>query len=729
HAPAQTALADAKRQAAASRVRQARSEADAGRLDAAAAHARRAAELDPDNAAAAQAVASAEGRIRPALQPAEALRRQARTHEAAKRWQRAAGALQAAIQANPNHLPCRVALHRCRQTLAHARQLAETGAEHLRQRRLDAAIAALQQAADVWPGHPTAGEKLEQARAQRRRSDALYEEALTLAEDSRWDEALARAREALAIFPTHPQARSFVAGAKQRAAEEYVRRGEARLEKGDLLAAEEHFHNALQYVDLREAHAGLAAAAMRRGDEAEGMELFGNALLWYMDAVDHVRDRAALRKVAQMRSRLAARVAFAVNVRTRAPARDVPCDPRLYDNAVATALARNAPAYVRGRAAAPLRYRADLVIDAFDTRKQRIGSQRRIHEYEDVRNVPNPEIPRLRRRLRDARRELRRLRDAGADADDIRDQKRRIDRIERDLAREPRTVRRRVTVEWPYTVHTYRKRCEVRVELRLEDTAGPRLVARRTLRREVDYKDDVIDNANPRVGLSVDPLELPSDRTACQALLSDLAADTAMAIVREAVQRQVAEVRAEAEARAARKNATGYIEAYCDAAVLLEPIDADGAEAIIDQLLAQGDKRRKVYASWSETPDAEAVAPHDAPDTDTPADARVRTMTVDIAVQSPPQWSRDDTRRRYTLVRRNPDAWRTTLTITGTPERLATLRREQIHAFVLLREADRDAAGTWRSRQAVVILPDGLKLRGEPPTMTFQLHLRDKDWL
>ncbi|MBS3735097.1 MAG: hypothetical protein KGY99_09255, partial [Phycisphaerae bacterium] len=66
HAPAQTALADAKRQAAASRVRQARSEADAGRLDAAAAHARRAAELDPDNAAAAQAVASAEGRIRPA---------------------------------------------------------------------------------------------------------------------------------------------------------------------------------------------------------------------------------------------------------------------------------------------------------------------------------------------------------------------------------------------------------------------------------------------------------------------------------------------------------------------------------------------------------------------------------------------------------------------------------------------------------------------------------------
>ncbi|MFW6133166.1 MAG: hypothetical protein ACOC8F_04660 [Planctomycetota bacterium] len=613
YAPAQRALEAAQRQAAQQRLARARAEADAGRLDEARAQAARAIELDPDNAAVAEALASVEGRIGPELQAAESLLVEARRRQAQKHWQQAAETLEAALRANPNHLPCRVALHRARRTLDHARALADRGAEQLAERRLDEAIASLEQAVSVWPKHPEAPKQLERARAERRRADALHDRAVELVEQSRWDEALAKAREALQVYPQHPRAGALAEGVRQRAAREHTRLGRARLEEGKLADAETHFRQALQYVETRAAHEGLAEAALARGREAERRDLFANALLWYMDAVDEVRDRATLRKVAQMRARLTARVAFAVFV--DADAREgVPCEPGVYSDAVETAIARNAPAYLRrggadldGGAArgAAVRYRAELEIASFASRRRRVGSERRVYAYEEVQTVPNPDIPPLRRRLRRERRELDRLVSAGADADDIRHQRRAVRRIEDELDRTPLTVRRPVTVEWDYVVHTYRKTCAVRVELRLHDVAAGRVAARETLQREGAYEDELIDNANPRIGLATDPLELPSDRAVCRALLNDLAAETATTIIDQAARAQVDELRAEAEARAREKDAAGYIEAYCDAAILLEPLDAAASEDILAQLHRQAEKRRKVYSTWGE-------APHDA---------------------------------------------------------------------------------------------------------------------
>ncbi len=721
YAPAREALAASARQASLSRLRQARESADAGDLDAAGLHARRAAELDPDNSGAADAVASLAGRITPPLAPAQELLEESRALQADRRWQQAVATLESAVRAGPDHLPCRAELHRCRETLEHARQLGRRGAEHLRERQLDAAVAALTEALDVWPHNDDAARDLTQARSLRRQADDLYAEAVRHADRSEWDAALAKARQALEVFPGHPEARSFAAGIERRAAGEHAEAGKDLLDRGDVGAAEDAFERALEYADVGEARRGLAEVALARAAEAERRGLFGNALLWYTDAADHVRDRRTLQRIAEMRAEVADRLAFGVDVRVEQGRRRLPVRLGRFHRAVTDEAARTSPAHleVAGRGA-PQRYTAEITVASYRSDRDVVDRDREVQYFETEERVPNPEIRRLRLRLQREREELERLRRNDAPPARIREQEREVNRIRRQFERTPRIVVERVRHEWPYVVHTHRQTGELTVEVRLIDAATRASVFNRTFRKTARYEDQVTENANPDVGVPVDTLELPDDEFVCRELLEAAAPDAARLIVAQAVRAQVDELARQADSLAADRRAAQYIETMVDTAVLLEATDPREAESVFRQLREQRSQRRAVYESWGGAPAPDRAPPAPAPRPEPAPEPRLqRALTVDVAVQTPPD--RTGRWEGQRIVPRTDEEWRQRITVTGPGDALRALRPSDVRAFVILTDADLRNPGVWIVRPVMVALPTGVSLVGDAPTVTFQL--------
>lgn len=408
-------LAAAKRKAAKDRHERALAAADKGDLDAALAELRAARRLDPENESVRRALGSLGKLSTDAGGRADAIYHQAVMLTSQNRWRAAAATFKQAVELDRNHLPSRAELRRSNDRLRDARSHYREAVELLRKKSLDRAIASLERALSIWPNYEDARRTLADAKAQREEAELSYESAARHFEAERWDEAIAAGDDALAVFPFHKPAQRVIWEARQAAADRRTAEGENHLAAGRLEEADAAFKAALSYYHLyKPAKEGLARADRRRGGEAERNRFWGAAMLHYMNANEHVPEAVGLERLGAARARIRERIAFRAELRVGAGLGDrSPASVALRD-AVNAELARRTPGFLRivtGRAAgAAAEYVGSVrpVELRIDTRP--VATEQHVHVYVVGREVPNPEVPRLRHALGAARRRLARLR-------------------------------------------------------------------------------------------------------------------------------------------------------------------------------------------------------------------------------------------------------------------------------------------------------------------------------
>ena len=401
------ALARAKRQASRTRHERALERADQGKLEEAVTELKRSLELDPENADAKAALESVNPERQAASGQVSLLYEKSASLRGQKRWQKAAEALQAAVAADPNHLPARARLKQCKDALDRAKRSYAEGSRRLAEKDLDQAIAALEQALEIWPFYAEAGQLLSSAQARRRQAEDLFQRAGGSFQAGRWDEAIAKAGSALKIFPSHSGARSLRRQAMLNAAAIRAEAGQRLLDKGKLDEAEREFRRSLAYVsDLPAAKEGIARVCFLRGRAAEKAGLWGNALLWHMEAVESDASPEYSSRLRQARAKLAERVSFALGVDVRSAT---------LKSRLLRRLSADRPSSLsllgEGAGARPA-YTAIVELAELDVRDRAVRTENKVHRYTVARTDRNPRIPQLRKLLLAARQDLARLRRA-----------------------------------------------------------------------------------------------------------------------------------------------------------------------------------------------------------------------------------------------------------------------------------------------------------------------------
>lgn len=574
-AEARRARDRALREAARARHARALQAADEGNLDAARADLQRARTLDPANRDVTAALASLDA---PADvdSPAAALYREGLADAGQRHWGEALATFRRAVRADANHLPARAERHRAEREVTRAREIHAEAVRLLNARSLDRAIATARRALDAWPTFPEAQSTLDQAVALRAEAHAAHSRADAAFRDGRPRDAVREAEAALSIFPAHAGAR-------------------------DVLA--------------RSAHA-LGQEAMQAGRP-------GSALLWFLDAGDYgtdpAYDRARRNAETQVRGRVTVRLAVG-EARSDVGAAAA---GRLRDGVLAT-LPSQAPDLVQLTSAGaepPPAYTADLRLRELQVRTQPVAAHQRVHAYTVAREVPNPEIIRLRRLLLVERERLARLRRAwqrpcpvcggtgrhgrgpggpracphcrgtgragDVDRHDVERQARRVRRIEHDLARTPPTAVEHVPAEWAYTVEDHEKTARALAAVGVRRAGGVRLLDE-TVERAVRHEDRTIVNPNPTVGLAPDPLRFPADGALEEAALAETAPAVAERILDAVTEDFEATVRAAAEHFRNEGKTAETLEVRVDLAVWLQSRGkAEGKRLLADLRAAQ----------------------------------------------------------------------------------------------------------------------------------------------
>jgi hypothetical protein len=90
-----------------------------------------------------------------------------------------------------------------------------------------------------------------------------------------------------------------------------------------------------------------------------------------------------------------------------------------------------------------------------------------------------------------------------------------------------------------------------------------------------------------------------------------------------------------------------------------------------------------------------------------------RKISVPVHVQAPKDWFVDDTWTRYKLDVKDPLEWTKDIIVTGDRIHLEKLRPENIRAYIVLTEGDKQHS-TWISGIVKVEFPKGLKVQAGP---------------
>ena len=625
-ADARTSLAAARRKASMQCHARALRLADKGKLNEAIVQLKRALELDPDNADAREALDSVRQKKAVRSGQAEQLHAKAAALQTEKRWARAAATLRAAVAAKANHLPSRVGLYRCNQTLGRARDLHAEGARLLAAKRLDKAIASFQQALSVWPFFEAAAAKRDQAKARRSRAKELLAKAQLLAARLKWDAAVAAAEESVSIFPFRPEAQKLLGHARKQAAEMHYARARDLALAGKLDLAQQEFLAALRHQPrMVRAAEGLAAVYSARADAAARTGRWGRALLWYMAAVN--RSKAGGYAVALARARAAVhdRIGFAMAVQVSpTPGARVTAGELRSSLMPAMAAARGDFLTVVQAPAKGADYAADIKPSSLIIQTQLVRTEHRTHQHVVPRRVPNPEIRRLSALLRSTQPELvnlesrlaaaclhcggtgrmacahRRARAKRRRADGckhcggrgratcshcggsgrrwrvdehkLKRKRREVRDLRSRLGREPATVWRDFTEQWAYTVQHYQKVGKLRLRVAVAGPGGRNVIAPFAVARSVRHSDSTIVNANPSIGLKADGLSLPSDRQVRRSLVGKACAEAAQRIVAAAVRARITAAQGRADKLGGAGKLAEALEARVDAALLTEAL-------------------------------------------------------------------------------------------------------------------------------------------------------------
>ena len=413
---AKGALRHAKAEAAKVHHKRAMELADQGKLNDAILELEKAHELDPGNPDVRDALDSVKRKKGEKVSQARGLYGEALALAADRRWGRAAEALETALAADPNHVLCRVARCRSQTTMAEAKHICSEGADLLARKRLDRARRKLVQGLEVWPFYPQGLDLLRETDSRIAQADGLYRKAAALGSRGEWDAAVASVAASIKVYPFRTEAQVLLRRARNEAAAAHCRAGAAWMTRGDLGKAEDAFIRALGYVpNMTAAREGLAKADFTRGESAAQKGHWGNALLWYLQAADHLPGARYAAKIRDARARVRERVRFGMTVEVRDKAAAPPAATAALKSGVLAQLSRAKPDVLDlvaagGDAAGPVAYRARIELTRLDVAGGLSRTENRIYRYTVYRMVPNPEIPRLQSLLLAAERRLAYLR-------------------------------------------------------------------------------------------------------------------------------------------------------------------------------------------------------------------------------------------------------------------------------------------------------------------------------
>lgn len=641
--PAIDGIAAAKTRGANQRYETALNNANNGDLGKAAVNLRRSLELNRNNASALSALASIEGGAPPATAAAYS---QAQSLTNARQWQHAATAYEAIIRSDRNHLPSRIELFKAKQKLDASTSLSTTAAKQLGERRLDASIASAKESLAIWPSNNPAQESLSRALSQREQAEALYQQALQQKGNQQWDAAIISAQKVRAAFPFHPAMGGFDQQVKDEAAQTYVTEGNRLLEAGELEAANNTFRAAFKYKPSdNAAKKGLAEVAHAHGKGAETDGLPGNALLWYMDSQrQQPKDNKYQEAVSRARAKVAVTANFDITLTTQDSKNNTNADTAKLQEVLTRELIATKPAYVNvtagganQRVRGPL-YKAMVTLNRIQTEQRLISTQRKVHVFTNYKSVPNPKIPYLDREFHSAERELARARVAqirnrcnscsgrgdincsrcggrgkhrhgdkesacsvcggrghsscgrcggrghyfAIDSYRVNRAAARVNDLARQLRHEPRFVKEKYQLQWPYTVETHARRGEASAVLNVIDAnANNKTINSLTVNPVFNITDQMIVNPNPKLGLQEDRLVLPTDAFAYNALMDGAAKKAVPAILEAAAVERANSFINEANKHAREGRADLDLEARMTAMVILEPVRPKDAQKIL----------------------------------------------------------------------------------------------------------------------------------------------------
>ena len=335
-----------------------------------------------------------------------------------QRWQAAVTGYNRALAVDATHVAARAGLWQAKAKLSESESGCRRGAELLNGKSLDEAITVLESAAATWPFNAKAEALLKQARTRRGEVDALLARAETLRAAGQWDEALAATADARALFRNHAATGVMTATINAQATGAWVDRGEALLARGALTEAESAFQKARRYKPANLAAArGLAEVSLARGEVHAKAGRWGQALLHYLAAADHLPAHQRYQaKIAGARAQIMDDLTVDVLLDVRAAPGASHADTATVASAVRSALTRRTPAHVNvrstglGVAGPGHQYDALVTLERLNVEQRLVRTEGHTYAYTAYRHVANCEIAPLRAKLHLARRALRQAR-------------------------------------------------------------------------------------------------------------------------------------------------------------------------------------------------------------------------------------------------------------------------------------------------------------------------------
>jgi tetratricopeptide (TPR) repeat protein len=579
------ALRRARTEAAKFHYRAAIDLADEGKLEEAKERLRAALQRDPTNADARSALQG--GRLGT---KAPALYDEAMKLAAEKKWDAAAELFRNARDADPTHLLARVELHRAEEAMESTYRAVTRGRELVDTGQLDLALERFLDAVETWPHLEQARTLLAETKQRRAEAETHYRAAAASAEAGEWEKAVRSARGALALFPHYTEATNL-----------------------------------------------LARAAAARGDVAGQAGQWGRALLCCIIADRRAPKQGYADKAALARANVLRGAQVPVSLEVEPESGVVSPEGAALGVAVMAELAKTSPHALllveAGADGAPPAYDARVRGVRVDVVQAPVSVAHRIHPYSIATPVSNPEIPRLAARLRRAQRELFELRKdlqrpcmycrgkgtitctacggTGKDHDgrkcrrcrgkrrldcphchgrgrigtatdwDVRRKEDEIRDLSRRLDRAPATVMHKVPAEWPYTVERYEITGVAEAGLLLLEPDTGVVVHAERVRKDAAYSDQVIQNANPDIGLQNDPLDLPALSTVHGQLADRLASAVATKLSTAVLTDRARDRLAQADELERAGLSDQALEARVAAGVLLQKVrDAEGDRLI-----------------------------------------------------------------------------------------------------------------------------------------------------
>ncbi len=545
-------------------------------------------------------------RVDPEVPGAEDLLRAA---EAARerRWDAAAELYRAARDANDELLAAHVGLFEAEQALKKASDARARADGFLASGRASDARAEAEAARDAWPFDADAERLIADADAVIARASGRVDAARGIASERRWDDALAELEAARAIDASLPELHRAEGEIRRAAAAERVAAGDAHLAANDPAAALAEYRAALAYDGRTEAalrgvsevHARRAAAERDAGNPIDAALLYELAVRAKPSDAIRAAHAETWRTVEAM-----APTSFSV---TDAAASGAP-GGRLAAAVRSAAVARSAPplGYVEG--AADLRVDVAILQNRADERLVR--STDRTHWYQTTERTENPEHLRLLREIAEAEDEkedlYRRFRLRWGDGrrrhgepDEERERAynhlvartrsldNEIDRLRRRLESTPRLVDRPVSRSLAYQVETWSKSAVLEAEVLVFRRATGALLAQRRDRGEENATDARTVGAAPSLGLTEDPLQLPSDSALFETLARQVGERLGAAVPDLILGARIAELRREAASLQAADDPEAAKRSLVIALALERRLDPQAAGAAAAALAAR----------------------------------------------------------------------------------------------------------------------------------------------